>query len=97
MPKIKLDAHLYDRAKKVAGIVGYSGVDEFIIHLLEKELSQLEAVYEIPVFKTVDKNFNTHFENYLATLTSPEKGEKMTQHRDIPVRYFIRYNTLNTS
>ncbi|MCP4708449.1 MAG: hypothetical protein GY869_07485 [Planctomycetes bacterium] len=43
MPKIKLDAHLYDRAKKVAGIAGYSGVDEFVIHLLEKELSQLEA------------------------------------------------------
>ena len=43
MPKIKLDAHLYDRAKKVARIAGYSGVDEFIIHLLEKELSQLES------------------------------------------------------
>ena len=43
MPKIKLDSHLYDRAKKVAALAGYSGVDEFIIHLLEKELSQLEA------------------------------------------------------
>ena len=29
MAKIKLDSHLYDRAKKVAGIAGYSGVDEF--------------------------------------------------------------------
>jgi len=43
MPKIKLDSHLYDRARKVARIAGYSGVDEFIVHLLEKELAQLEA------------------------------------------------------
>ncbi|MCJ2534178.1 MAG: hypothetical protein LN364_02970, partial [Candidatus Thermoplasmatota archaeon] len=40
------------------------------------ELSQLEAVYGIPVFKTIDKNFKTDFENYLATLTLPEKPQK---------------------
>ena len=43
MPKLKLDAHLYDRARKVAEIAGYSSVDEFIIHVIEKELAQLEA------------------------------------------------------
>ncbi len=43
MPKIKLDSHLYDRTKKVAGIAGYSSVDEFVVHVIEKELSQLEA------------------------------------------------------
>jgi len=43
MAKIKLDGHLYDRAKKVAEIGGYSSVDEFIVHLIEKELEKLEA------------------------------------------------------
>ena len=43
MPKLKLDSHLYDRAKKAAEIAGYSSVDEFIIHVIEKELAQLEA------------------------------------------------------
>lgn len=43
MAKIKLDSHLYDRTKKVAEIAGYSSVDEFVVHVIEKELSQLEA------------------------------------------------------
>ena len=43
MAKIKLDSHLYDRAKAAAETAGYSGVDEFIIHILEKELSNFEA------------------------------------------------------
>jgi hypothetical protein len=43
MAKIKLDGHLYDRAKKVAEIGGYSSVDEFIVHIIEKELENLEA------------------------------------------------------
>ena len=43
MVKIKLDSHLYDRVKKIAEIAGYSSTDEFIIHIIEKELSRLET------------------------------------------------------
>ena len=42
MAKIKLDSHLYDRFKKVAELAGYTSPDEFIVHVLEKELSVLE-------------------------------------------------------
>ena len=40
--KIKLDADLLDRIKKVAGIAGYASHEEFIMHVLEKELAQFE-------------------------------------------------------
>ncbi len=43
MAKIKLDSHLYDRVKKIAEIAGYSSTDEFIIHVIEKELQKLES------------------------------------------------------
>jgi len=43
MAKIKLDANLYDRVKKVAKVAGYGSADEFIVHVIEKELKQLEA------------------------------------------------------
>lgn len=43
MAKIKLDSGLYDRVKKVADVAGYPTVDDFIIHLIEKELSVLES------------------------------------------------------
>ena len=43
MAKIKLDSHLYDRIKKVAEIAGYPNPEEFIIHIIERELSQLES------------------------------------------------------
>jgi hypothetical protein len=39
---IKLDKHLHARIKRVADAAGYSSVDEFVIHALEKELKQLE-------------------------------------------------------
>ena len=42
MAKIKLDDNLYDRVKKIAQIAGYSSAEEFIVHIIEKELSQLE-------------------------------------------------------
>ena len=42
MAKINLDSHLYDRVKKVAELAGYTSPDEFIVHVLEKELSVLE-------------------------------------------------------
>ncbi len=43
MAKIKLDANLYDRLKKISDQAGYGSPDEFIVHVLEKELSILEA------------------------------------------------------
>ena len=42
MAKIKLDANLYDRVKKIADKAGYTSADEFIVHLIEKELALLE-------------------------------------------------------
>ncbi len=39
--KIKLSKELYDQVARVAELAGYSSVDEFVIHALEKELSQL--------------------------------------------------------
>lgn len=43
MAKIKLDAQLYDRVKNISEQAGYASPDEFIVHVLEKELSVLEA------------------------------------------------------
>jgi metal-responsive CopG/Arc/MetJ family transcriptional regulator len=40
--RIKLDKDLLARVKKYADIAGYSSVEEFITHALEKELSKLE-------------------------------------------------------
>lgn len=41
--KVKLDKQLYERAKKCAEVAGYSSVQEFVEHVLEKELKQIEA------------------------------------------------------
>ncbi len=40
--KVKLDKHLLEKVKRYAEIAGYSSVDEFITHALEKEIAQLE-------------------------------------------------------
>jgi hypothetical protein len=40
--KIKLDKELFERVKKAAELGGYSSVDEFVIHVLEKELAQID-------------------------------------------------------
>ena len=40
MPKIKIDKELYKKVKHVSEIAGYSSVDEFILHLLEKAVDQ---------------------------------------------------------
>jgi metal-responsive CopG/Arc/MetJ family transcriptional regulator len=40
--KISLDKGLLARVKKFADIAGYSSVEEFITHALEKELAVLE-------------------------------------------------------
>ena len=42
MAKIKLDAHLYDRVKRIAELAGYSSTDEFIVHIIDKELDRIE-------------------------------------------------------
>ncbi|MBN2376209.1 MAG: hypothetical protein JXD22_07405 [Sedimentisphaerales bacterium] len=55
MAKIKLDSSLYDRAKRVAQIGGYSGVDEFVVHVIEKELDQLEAGSDQPDKEVQDR------------------------------------------
>ena len=41
-PKIKLDKDLYEKVKKFSEIAGYSSVDEFVAHALEKEVAQLD-------------------------------------------------------
>ncbi len=40
--KIKLEKDLLDRLQKASDLVGYSSVNEFIVHVLEKELSTIE-------------------------------------------------------
>ncbi|HLE69529.1 MAG TPA: hypothetical protein VJH87_07595 [Vicinamibacteria bacterium] len=40
--RIKLDKDLLARVKKYSDIAGYSSVEEFITHALEKELAKLE-------------------------------------------------------
>jgi len=41
--KIKVDSSLYDRVKKVSDLAGYESPDEFIVHMIEKELAKLES------------------------------------------------------
>lgn len=41
--KIKLDKNLLERARKFSAAAGYSSVDEFIAHLVERELANLEG------------------------------------------------------
>ena len=41
-PKIKLDKDLLERCKQHAKQLGYSSVDEFIVHTLEKELRSIK-------------------------------------------------------
>jgi len=40
--KIKIEKNLLDKVRKYAELSGYSSVEEFIIHLLEKEVAKLE-------------------------------------------------------
>lgn len=42
MAKVKLENELYDRIEKFADIAGYSSVEEFVTHVLEKELSSID-------------------------------------------------------
>jgi metal-responsive CopG/Arc/MetJ family transcriptional regulator len=40
-PKVKLSKDLYDKVKQIAELSGYSSVDEFVVHVLEKEISKV--------------------------------------------------------
>jgi hypothetical protein len=42
MAKIKIDKSLYERAAQTAERAGYSSVEEFVQHLLEKAVSDVE-------------------------------------------------------
>ena len=43
---VKLDKALLARVKRYSDLAGYSSVEEFITHALEKELAQLETAGE---------------------------------------------------
>ena len=42
-PKVKINKDILERAKKVAEVAGYSSVEEFVEHVLEKELKEIES------------------------------------------------------
>lgn len=42
MATVKLEKALYNKIKKCAEVAGYSSTDEFIVHVLEKEMSKLD-------------------------------------------------------
>ena len=43
MEKVKIDAALFERAKRAAAEAGYSSVEEFVAHCIENELKKLET------------------------------------------------------
>ncbi|NOZ20875.1 MAG: hypothetical protein GXP25_07270 [Planctomycetes bacterium] len=42
-PKIKLSKELYRKLTECAERAGYSSVDEFVIHVLEKEAERIDS------------------------------------------------------
>jgi metal-responsive CopG/Arc/MetJ family transcriptional regulator len=42
MPKIKIDQAMYDRLSELSDKAGYSSVDEFVTHLIERELAKFQ-------------------------------------------------------
>jgi len=43
MPKVKIDDGLWERAKKVAAAAGYASPEEFVNHVLEREVAAWDA------------------------------------------------------
>lgn len=43
MAKIKIDSNLFARAKDAAETAGYSSIEEFVAHLIEKELAKHQS------------------------------------------------------
>jgi len=48
MPKIKIDKDLYERLRDCSLVVGYSSVEEFVVHVLEKEAEKIEDAVDDP-------------------------------------------------
>ena len=46
--KIKIDDELFEKVKKCAATAGYSSPDEFVAHVLEKEIARLTGPGEQP-------------------------------------------------
>lgn len=42
MPKVKIDKELYQKAKDFAQEIGYSSVDEYVAHLLERGVNSAQ-------------------------------------------------------
>ena len=42
-PKVKLEKDLYETLKKFAEVAGYSSLDEFVNHILERELQAMDT------------------------------------------------------
>jgi hypothetical protein len=42
MAKIKIDSALFTRAKKAVEAAGYSSLEEFVTHIIEKEVAKYE-------------------------------------------------------
>lgn len=40
--KVKIERDLHDRLRKVADVAGYATTEEFIVHVLEKEMLHFE-------------------------------------------------------
>ncbi|HOO55668.1 MAG TPA: hypothetical protein PLN69_02525 [bacterium] len=40
--KLKIENELLERAEKASKAAGYSSVDEFVTHIIEKELAKIE-------------------------------------------------------
>jgi hypothetical protein len=43
MVKVKMDPGLHERAQRAAAAAGYSSVEEFIAHCVEKEIARLKV------------------------------------------------------
>ena len=41
--KVKVEKHIYEKIKKYSDVAGYSSVEEFVHHTLEKELELVEG------------------------------------------------------
>lgn len=39
---VKFDKHLWTKLKRYADLAGYSSVDEFVTHVVEKEVAQID-------------------------------------------------------
>ncbi|MCI4445434.1 MAG: hypothetical protein JHC32_05345 [Candidatus Aminicenantes bacterium] len=41
--KIKIEKELFQKIVKIAEVAGYSSAEEFIVHVLEKEIAKFEG------------------------------------------------------